>query len=543
MLYSAACFTNAQVSLIVFVAVFFACAAIGSGYLIGVLVHKRKRKNLCTEELQKQRAELLDELSELRTRKPVSPPVEEPAPVEEQVPVTEQIPATEVAASAETAEASEEEVAAPVIRAVFGKQIMAVSDLNEFQREKFGFVGEEYDNKRYFVRQSFSFEAKLRASDDEVKRRYEAVYNCFMRYKKVKANRSFRQERIYIGRKTLAVMVFRGKTLCIAFALNPADYAETKYRGEDMSAVKRYANTPMLLRLTSERRLGYAQYLISRLAEINGAEELSSPEYISCDLVKLSRNRLFAENKFKITVLGEVPEDFNPDAKIADFNPFDDDDDFEEETAGGSEIAAAEAKTSAGFRRQIMAVKDMSPFMRETFGFVGGEYDGKRYFVRKSYAFEAKLRASDSEVKQRYIRLIDCFMSYDKVSVKRSFRQERVYSGRKTLALITFRGKTVCVSLALDPAEYEGTKYHGEDMSEIKRYASVPLMKRITSSRRLEYTEYLISRLAENNGLVEKQEGYRGEYDLAPRTRDQSFEENTFKIAILGEVPDGENMD
>ena len=515
MLYSAACFTNAQVSLIVFVAVFFACAAIGSGYLIGVLVHKRKRKNLCTEELQKQRAELLDELSELRTRKPVSKsPVEEQAPFEQQITATE-----EVAASRETAEASAEEVTAPVIRAVFGKQIMAVSDLNEFQREKFGFVGEEYDNKRYFVRQSFSFEAKLRASDDEVKRRYEAV--C----------------------KTLAVMVFRGKTLCIAFALNPADYAETKYRGEDMSAVKRYVNTPMLLRLTSERRLGYAQYLISRLAESNGAEELSSPEYISCDLVKLSRNRLFAENKFKITVLGEVPEDFNPDAKIADFNPFDDDDDFEEETAGGSEIAAAEAKTSAGFRRQIMAVKDMSPFMRETFGFVGGEYDGKRYFVRKSYAFEAKLRASDSEVKQRYIRLIDCFMSYDKVSVKRSFRQERVYSGRKTLALITFRGKTVCVSLALDPAEYEGTKYHGEDMSEIKRYASVPLMKRITSSRRLEYTEYLISRLAENNGLVEKQEGYRGEYDLAPRTRDQSFEENTFKIAILGEVPDGENMD
>ena len=70
MLYSAACFTNAQVSLIVFVAVFFACAAIGSGYLIGVLVHKRKRKNLCTEELQKQRAELLAELPSPATASP-----------------------------------------------------------------------------------------------------------------------------------------------------------------------------------------------------------------------------------------------------------------------------------------------------------------------------------------------------------------------------------------------------------------------------------------------------------------------------------------
>lgn len=529
MLYSAACFSDAQITLITFVAVFFAIVLLASTYLVCVLVHKRKRKKLCTEELQNQREELLGELAELRTRKNPEPvaAAEEPAPVTEEQPV--------IAAAEELAPASVEEVAAPVIRTVYGKQIMAVRDLTPFQREKFGFVGEEYDGKRYFVRQSFSFEAKLRASAEEVKRRYEELYNEFIRYKKVKVNRSFRQERIYSGRNTLAVFVFRGKTLCIAFALNPADYAETKYRGEDMSAIKRYANTPMLLRITSERRLGYAKYLISRLAEDNGVEALPEPTFVACDLGKKSRNELFAENKFKIIVLGEVPADFNPEAKIADFNPFEDD---EDDVAEEGEIAAAATQTSA-FRNPIMAVKDMSALMRERFGFIGEEYDDKRYFVRKGYAFEAKLRASADEVKNRYTRIADAFMQYDKVNIRRSFRQERVYSGRKTLALITFRGKTVCVSLALDPADYEGTKYHGEDMSEIKRYAATPLMKRVTSSRRLEYTEYLISKLAEANGLTAKAEAYHGEYMLAPASRDEAFETNIYKITILGEVPDG----
>lgn len=66
---------------------------------------------------------------------------------------------------------------------------------------------------------------------------------------------------VYVGRKLVAKMLFRGKKLCVAFALASAEFASTKYRGEDMSGKSSYARIPMLLRLTSARRTKYAAHL------------------------------------------------------------------------------------------------------------------------------------------------------------------------------------------------------------------------------------------------------------------------------------------
>ena len=75
---------------------------------------------------------------------------------------------------------------------------------------------------------------------------------------------SKKQVRVFKGRKTLANIFFRGKTLCVTLALNPQEYIETKYRGEDVSNVKRFQNTPMLIRLTSSRKVEYTKHLLSQ---------------------------------------------------------------------------------------------------------------------------------------------------------------------------------------------------------------------------------------------------------------------------------------
>lgn len=60
---------------------------------------------------------------------------------------------------------------------------------------------------------------------------------------------------VFCGRRLIAKVVFRGKTPCVALALDPSEYAGTKYRGVDMSRYKTYARTPMMIKLTSQRRM------------------------------------------------------------------------------------------------------------------------------------------------------------------------------------------------------------------------------------------------------------------------------------------------
>lgn len=58
-----------------------------------------------------------------------------------------------------------------------------------------------------------------------------------------------------------------GKTLTLYLALDPDAYEDTKYRYEDVSDRKTYAETPMKVRVTSKRMVKYAKELILDLAK------------------------------------------------------------------------------------------------------------------------------------------------------------------------------------------------------------------------------------------------------------------------------------
>lgn len=109
-----------------------------------------------------------------------------------------------------------------------------------------------------------SFFTKLRSADQETRDKYHIIKKYIKTFPEVNLSTSKRQVRVFKGRKTLANIFFRGKTLCITLALNPQDYAETKYKGEDVSKVKRFQNTPMLIRLTSSRKVEYSKYLLTQ---------------------------------------------------------------------------------------------------------------------------------------------------------------------------------------------------------------------------------------------------------------------------------------
>jgi len=123
--------------------------------------------------------------------------------------------------------------------------------------------------------------------------------------------------------------------------------------------------------------------------------------------------------------------------------------------------------------------------------------------VRSDYSFKSKLILSANEVKNYYKEIYAHATSFG-VKVRKSWGKETIYLGRKVFAILTFKGKKLCVSFALNPKDYENSKYFFKDVSEVKKFEKTPLLMKITSSRKVKYTKELLNLIFANNGLEDK---------------------------------------
>ena len=135
----------------------------------------------------------------------------------------------------------------------------------------------ENGNVRYIVI-SKSFLAKLIQSDDETKWYYSQLKNRLCSYDGVKSRISWKWESFRSGKKTLAKLRLRGKTLSLCLALNADDYADSKYKVESLAEIKAYADTPCMYRIKNDRRLKYGGELIDELMAQNGIAEIQHGE-------------------------------------------------------------------------------------------------------------------------------------------------------------------------------------------------------------------------------------------------------------------------
>lgn len=124
-------------------------------------------------------------------------------------------------------------------------------------------------------------------------------------------------------------------------------------------------------------------------------------------------------------------------------------------------------------------------------------------FIRLDYSFKSKLILSNDEIKDYYKEIVGYAESYG-VKVRKSWKKETIYKGRNVFALLTFKGKKLCVSFALDPKDYENSKYYFKDVSEVKKFEKTPLLMKITSARKVKYTKELLNLIFANNGLENK---------------------------------------
>ncbi|MBQ2711801.1 MAG: hypothetical protein IJF71_00330 [Clostridia bacterium] len=223
-----------------------------------------------------------------------APEEEEKEPAEEEAPAeAEEAPEEEAEEEAEeSAEDSEDEA-----------EEFAADDVDEiaFIEEVAEEIGVSAVEAKKRIRFNYSFLAKLTLAKHEQKEYYKQLLEFLSGYS-VKYARSWKKERVYKGRQVFAVLIFRGNTLGVALALDPKDYEGSKYRFKDISAVKRYEKTPMLMKLTSDRKLKHTKELLRAMFAKAGIATVDNSNYKPEKIVTRTRKQLLKQGLIKTNV-------------------------------------------------------------------------------------------------------------------------------------------------------------------------------------------------------------------------------------------------
>ena len=226
-------------------------------------VEETAEENIDVEEVKEEVSE--EHVAEVIAEDNAQPAVEAEevvAEIEEVVPVTLEEPITDEpqqpACSDEPADEVEQEVAAVEVERAKTKLNIPVG------------------KKRTFAE-------KMTEADEENQAIYNLLKNELMSYKKV-SNRLTKVIDIFKHKGAyLAKVGLTGKTVKLHLALDPSEYAVTKYHHQDLGEKKKYEFVPLALKVKSPRSQKYALELIAGVMEKAGI--VKNPKYQQKDYV------------------------------------------------------------------------------------------------------------------------------------------------------------------------------------------------------------------------------------------------------------------
>lgn len=153
----------------------------------------------------------------------------------------------------------------------------AVQKREESEREEEGEESLEAKLLAAQPRERLSFSARMAEAGYSVGRRYDAVKNAFLSYKSAEKRPKFlrtrfskNSETFTVGKKLLAKLCLVSGYLRLFLALDPKAYNQQKFHHKDYTEVARYAKTPFMIKLSSDRQIRYAVELIDELMRANG---------------------------------------------------------------------------------------------------------------------------------------------------------------------------------------------------------------------------------------------------------------------------------
>lgn len=151
-----------------------------------------------------------------------------------------------------------------------------------------------------------SFLAKMSGAEETVKSYYNEVKNALLAFKGVKCRTSWGYEAFNKGRVKLARMDVKTKSLYLYLAIDPASLADTKYTFKDMSEKKKYAATPVLMKIRGERKFRHALELIEKICGEELQLKRTGADAVDYRLPMMSQEELVEAGYVKMMV-GAIP--------------------------------------------------------------------------------------------------------------------------------------------------------------------------------------------------------------------------------------------
>ena len=119
----------------------------------------------------------------------------------------------------------------------------------------------------------------------------------------------------------------------------------------------------------------------------------------------------------------------------------------------------------------------------------------------KRRPFAEKLLSLPLEIREYFDKIDNEMRSYKRIYARISEPCVSYRAGRKLVAKLTVRGRTLTFYLALGIDDFKKTVFFQKDSSEIKAYAEVPFTVKVRSDRGLKNALKLAETLASKEGL------------------------------------------
>ncbi|MDE6605952.1 MAG: hypothetical protein K2K85_08040 [Clostridia bacterium] len=433
---------------------------------------------------------------------PVEEVVEEPAPE----PVVEEVVEPEPQPEPEpVVEVVEQVVEEPV-------EVVATTDEDdddddeddEKEEEEENRIFVETDDGGYFIILERTFTARIIQAKKQVKEYYSHIKNAFLSFKKVSARMSKPRESFRYGRATIARLAIRGKTLRLYLDLDPLNYADGRYKVDDVSDIATYADTPLLIKITNERRCEYAIELIEDLMiKIDAIADDKFEEVDYVEKMPFESTDALVDKGLIVKKLAKGTSLF--DSKVVDvLTPTDD-----------------ESDTHVSVDSDPISDEDSD---------IADTYER---------SFTAKLMQSDITVKQFYSQLKNHLLSYGKVNARMTKKREVFRFGKVVVAKMSLRSKTLRLYLALDYGKYKDGKFMVEDASSVKAVEDTPVLYRIANERRSRFAKELIDEMLKALG-AEQSERSNIDYtvELPYKTDEELFHQGLIVLRHVAGVTD-----
>lgn len=217
----------------------------------------------------------------------------------------------EAAFSAEEAEMLDDDALSDAEQAqILAKETMPDSEEAQDTDEGEDMPVVELREGQFAVRFNRSLTAKLILSEERVKQYFAETANYILSFARVRGRMSWKNMSFSAGRESIAKLSIRGKTLWLFLALNPVEFMQDKYGGEDFSQSSQYEKTPYAFRIRSDRALKWAKELIDLLAQNKGLERgVSVTEFAAADYPYDTQENLIERRLIKVYSDEELPED------------------------------------------------------------------------------------------------------------------------------------------------------------------------------------------------------------------------------------------